>query len=141
MTLNIQPGMVTHQSGSRITTVAVAEDAGLRIRVKNGPDSVNVDEFTREERITLARVLLNGLNWGPNFRIEDFANGFGGPNEREDRRAYVDSFGPLLGKSDTSARDLQTWIDHEDSSWLMGEWDERIRTYYRDRGYSGLAKV
>lgn len=141
MTLNFQPGMITHQSGSRITTVAISEEAGARVRVKNG-DTVNVDEFNRADRLSLARLLLHGFNWGPNFRMEDFANGFGGPNEREDRRAFVDSFGPLLGKGGrTSAIDLQTWIDHEDSSRLEGEWDERVRTYYWDRGYPGPVRV
>lgn len=135
MTLNIQPGMVTHQSGSRISTYSISPDGGLRVRVKN-PGGVNLDEMDYAERISLARFLLQGQVWGPNFRIEDFANGYGGPNGPEDRRAYVDSFGPLLGKGgSTSAVDLQTWINHDDSSRLDGEWDERIRTYYRDRGY------
>lgn len=138
MTLSFQPGLVTHQSGSRITTVAVTEEAGLRLRLKN-PGSTNLTEFNREDRIGLARLLLNGLSWGPNFRIEDFANGFGGPNERADRYAYVDSFGP--GKGGTTETDLLTWINHEDSSGLVGQWDERIRTYYRDRGYPGPPRI
>lgn len=134
--LNTTNGLATHGDPKlvRVSTYRILPEGGLGVRVKN-PGSVNVDELSYVDRVELARFLLKGLAFGPKYTMDRFTAGVGGPNSAEDRRQYVDSFGPLLGRSEVSARDLQTWINHQDSSDLDGVWHDRIEAYYADRGY------
>lgn len=135
MTIDIQPDLFVHTTtANRVSSFLVFPDGGLRVRVKN-PSSLNVDEFSYADRDKLARFLLQGLNIPPKQTLADFAAGIGGPNEKYDRLNYVDSFGKSVWRTSAEATDLQTWINHDDSSRLDGAWDARVKEYYAARGY------
>ena len=137
MTIDIKTDLFAHSTtANRVSTVAIFPDGGMRLRVKN-PSSINVDEFSYADRVKLTRFLLQGLNFHPHYRLADFAAGIGGPNEPNDRLNYVESFGKTLWRSSSVASDLQTWINHDDSSRLDGKWGERVKEYYAARGFPG----
>lgn len=134
MSLDIQANLASHRQGSRSSTFALTpDDDGLRVRVMN-PGGVNVDEMSYAERVELARFLVADLPFGANLTMQAFADGQGGPNRKADRAQYV---GSLDESWQTSAdrHDLLTWINHQDYSRIAGDWYDRIKDYYKERGY------
>jgi len=139
MTTDITTDIFAHSTtANRVSVFTTPPGGGLRLTVKN-PGAVNIDEYSYPDRIDLARFLLQGIEFGPHYRLADFAAGIGGPNERTDRLNYVESFEKSLWRESMAATALLTWINHGDSSGLMGKWDERVKTYYADRGYPHLS--
>ena len=137
MTINITDGILTHHDPreNRVSTFRILPDGGMNVRVKN-PGSINLDELSYADRIALARFLLTGAAFGPKYTLDSFTAGIGGPNRDHDRQNYIDSFGTAWRDGDPLvARELQTWIDHQDSTDVDGVWHERIEAYYADRGY------
>lgn len=134
MTTNITDGLLAHYSETnRSSTYSFAEGGRLRVRVKN-PGGVNMDEMSYTERVDLARFLLADLPFGANLTVQDFAGGQGGPNTKIDRLTYLQAHDHEWQCS-KEGHDLRTWVNHQDYSRIDGVWHDRIREYYKDRGY------
>lgn len=134
MTIEIKDGMFVHDNhmikgGTSVRHVA---DGVVTITIESH-GAMALDVFNYADRLALARFLLTDVAWGPTQTLESFMAGAGG-NSDADRLAYVNSFGEDW-ESTRDATDLRTWINHGDSSRVDGVWDERIKAYYKARGY------
>lgn len=134
MTTENQDGVFVHDNHMTKggTTVRHLADGAITITIENH-GAIALDVFNYADRVALARFLLTDVAWGPQQTLESFMAGTGG-NSEADRLAYVNSFGDAWTAT-LFANDLWTWIKHEDSQNLGEDWDERIKAYYKTRGY------
>jgi hypothetical protein len=59
--VNIQTDILTHSATTnRVTSFRIFPDGGLGIRMRNAA-SFTIDEFSPEDRVKLARFLMQGI--------------------------------------------------------------------------------